>query len=39
MQSSFLPQRGHYKSLIVYQKAECIYDVTYMFAPPFSVKR
>ncbi len=35
MQSSFLPQRGHYKSLIVYQKAECIYDVTYMFAHRF----
>lgn len=31
MQSSFLPQRGNYKNLIVYQKAECIYDLTFMF--------
>lgn len=27
----FLRQRGGYKNLIVYQKAECIYDITYYF--------
>lgn len=27
----FLRQRGNYKNLIVYQKAECIYDITYYF--------
>ena len=28
----FLPQRGNYRDLIAFQKAECIYDVTYYFA-------
>ena len=28
----FLPQKGNYRGLIVYQKAECIYDITYYFA-------
>lgn len=32
---SFLPQRGHYRSLIVYQKTECIYDITFFFAHKF----
>lgn len=32
---SFLPQKGNYKGLIVYQKAECIYDITYYFAHHF----
>ena len=27
----FLAQRGRYKELIVYKKAECIYDITYYF--------
>ena len=27
MNSEFLPQKGNYKKLIVYQKAECIYDI------------
>lgn len=27
----FLSQRGRYKGLIVYKKAECIYDITYYF--------
>lgn len=27
----FLRQGGSYKNLIVYQKAECIYDITYYF--------
>lgn len=28
----FLPVRNNYKNLIVYQKAECIYDITFYFA-------
>lgn len=32
---TFLPQKGNYNSLIVYQKAECIYDITYHFAHRF----
>ena len=32
---TFLPQRGNYRSLMVYQKAECIYDITYFFANKF----
>lgn len=35
---SFLPQRGNYKSLIVYQKTECIYDITYYFAHKYLAK-
>ena len=35
---SFLPQRGNYRQLIVYQKTECIYDVTYYFAHRFLEK-
>ena len=35
---SFIPMRGNYRSLIVYQKAECIYDVTYFFAHRFLEK-
>lgn len=35
---SFLPLRGDYRSLIVYQKAECIYDVTFFFAHKFLEK-
>lgn len=29
---TFLPERGNYRGLIVYQKAECIYDITFYFA-------
>ena len=36
--NSFLPLRGNYRSLIVYQKAECIYDVTFFFAHRFLEK-
>lgn len=32
---SFLPKRGHYKKLLVYQIAEVIYDLTYHFAHRF----
>lgn len=28
----FLPHGGYYKNLIAYQKAECVYDVTFYFA-------
>ncbi len=29
--NSFLTPKGDYKNLIVFQKAECIYDITYFF--------
>lgn len=29
---TFLPKRGNYHGLIAYQKAECIYDITFYFA-------
>lgn len=29
---SFLPKKGNYRKLIVFQKAECIYDITFYFA-------
>lgn len=35
MENSFMPQRGNFKELIVYQKAECIYDITFFFAHKF----
>ena len=38
MNSEFLPQKGNYKKLIVYQQAECIYDITYYFAHKFLEK-
>lgn len=28
----FLPKKGNYRKLIAYQKAECIYDITFFFA-------
>ena len=31
----FLQQKGNYRNLIAYQKAECIYDITYYFAHKF----
>ena len=33
--NSFLPQRGNYRGLKAYQKAECIYDLTYLFATTY----
>jgi len=36
--NSFLPQRGNYRALITYQKAECIYDITFHFAHRFLEK-
>ena len=35
---TFLPPRGNYRDLLVYQKAECIYDITYYFAHRFLEK-
>lgn len=34
----FLLQKGNYRNLIVYQKAECIYDISYYFANKFLCK-
>lgn len=31
----FIQNKGKYKNLIAYQKAECIYDITYYFAHKF----
>lgn len=31
----FLPKKGNYRKLIAYQKAECIYDITFYFAKHF----
>ncbi|WP_297069568.1 four helix bundle suffix domain-containing protein [uncultured Duncaniella sp.] len=38
MPQPFLPQRGNYRNLIAYQKAECIYDITFFFANKFLSK-
>ena len=35
---SFLPPKGNYRQLIVFQKAECIYDVTFYFVHHFFEK-
>lgn len=32
MAQTFLQQKGNYRDLIVFQKTECIYDITYYFA-------
>lgn len=36
--NQFLPQKGNYQNLIVYQKTECIYDITFYFAHNFLAK-
>ena len=38
MPTEFLPQKKNYKNLIVYQKAECIYDITFYFAHKYLSK-
>lgn len=38
MSDTFLPQKGNYRKLIAFQKAECIYDITYYFANTHLVK-
>lgn len=32
---NFLPQRGNFRSLIAFQKTECIYDITVLFTRKF----
>ena len=32
MTNTFLRQKGNYRDLIAFQKAECIYDITFFFA-------
>ncbi len=36
--TTFLPKRGNYRDLLVYQKAECIYDITFYFTKRFLAK-
>lgn len=36
---TFLPKKGNYRGLLVYQKAECIYDITFYFAHHYFVER
>lgn len=38
MNNDFLPQKGNYKSLFVYQLASCIYALTYAFAQRYLEK-
>lgn len=38
MGERFLPLNGNYRNLIVFKKAECIYDVTFYFANNFLTK-
>ena len=35
---SFLAMKGNYRSLIAFQKSECIYDITYYFAHHYLVE-
>lgn len=35
---AFMPQRGNFRGLKAYQKAECIYDITFYFAHKFLEK-
>ena len=35
----FLPKKGNYRDLMVYKKAECIYDLTFYFAHHYFVER
>lgn len=36
--ATFLPKKGNYRSLIAFQKGECIYDITYYFAHRYLAK-
>lgn len=38
MADTFLPPKGNYRNLIAFQKAECIYDITYYFAHKYLQK-
>lgn len=35
MPDTFLPKKGNYRNLIAYQKAECIYDITFYFVKKY----
>lgn len=35
MPKTFLPKKGNYRNLIVYQKTECIYDITFYFVKKY----
>ena len=35
----FLPKKGNYRNLLAYQKAECLYDMTFYFAHHYFVER
>jgi len=35
----FLPKKGNYRDLLVYKKAECLYDLTFYFAHHYFVER
>ena len=35
MDNTFIPLKGDYRNLIAFQKAECIYDITFYFAHTF----
>ena len=35
----FWPKKGNYRGLLVYQKAECLYDITFYFAHHYFVER
>lgn len=36
--TTFLPQRGNYRDLIAFRKAECIYDITRYFTDRYLSK-
>lgn len=36
--SAFLPPKGNFRSLILFQKSQCIYDITYYFANTYLQK-
>ena len=38
MSETFLPKKGNYRRLIAFQKAECVYDITYYFAHKYLAK-
>lgn len=38
MAPGFLPKKGSYRNLIVFQKTQCIYDITYYFAHTYLQK-
>lgn len=38
MPETFLPKKGNFRKLIAFQKAECIYDITYYFAHTYLEK-